>query len=69
MYKIHNDFPGRIRGLSLPTPQMYTHTILEILSWIIMSPDRELSLQKGAYTTEDLFCRPRFPQRLKTCQV
>ena len=32
MYKIYNDFPGRIRDLSLPTPQMYTHTILEILS-------------------------------------
>ena len=30
-----------------------------------MSPDPELSLQKGAYTTEDLFCGTRFPQRLK----
>ena len=32
MYKIHNDLPPRILGGSLPTPQMYTHTILEILS-------------------------------------
>ena len=32
-----------------------------------MSPDPELSLQKGAYTTEDLFCGTRFPQRLKNC--
>ena len=30
-----------------------------------MSPDPELSLQKGAYTTEDLFCGTRFPRRLK----
>ena len=28
---------------------MYIHTILEIMSLIIMSPDPELSLQKGAY--------------------
>ena len=46
-------FPRRIWGESLPTPQMYIHTILEILSQIIMSPDPELSLQKGAYTRED----------------
>ena len=32
-----------------------------------MSPDPELSLQKGAYTTEDLFCGTRFPQRLENC--
>ena len=32
-----------------------------------MSPDPELSMQKGAYTTEDLFCGTRFPQRLENC--
>ena len=32
-----------------------------------MSPDPELSLQKRAYTTEDLFCGTRFPQRLDNC--
>ena len=26
-----------------------------------MSPDHELNMQKGAYTTEDLFCGTRFP--------
>ena len=34
-----------------------------------MSSDPELSLQKGAYTTEDLFCGTRFPQRLENCLV
>ncbi|CAH3189871.1 unnamed protein product [Porites evermanni] len=29
----------------------------------------ELSLQKGAYPTEDLFCGTRFPQRLEMCLV
>ena len=48
---------------------MYINTILEILSKIIMSPDPELSLQKGAYTTGDLFCGTRFPQRLENCLV
>ena len=27
------------------------------------------SLQKEAYTTEDLFCGTRFPQRLENCLV
>ena len=30
-----------------------------------MSSDPELSLQKGVYTTEDLFCGTRFPQKLE----
>ena len=34
-----------------------------------MSPDPELSLQKGAYTTEDLFCGTRFPQILENFLV
>ena len=34
-----------------------------------MPPDPELSLQKRAYTTEDLFCGTRFLQRLETCLV
>ena len=48
---------------------MYIHTILEIKSEIIKSPDPELSLQKGAYTTEDLFRGTGFPQRLENCLV
>ena len=33
LYKIHIDLsPSYLRGGSLPTPQMYTHTILEIVS-------------------------------------
>ena len=34
-----------------------------------MSPDPDLSLQKGAYTTEDLLCGTRLLQRLETCLV
>ena len=34
-----------------------------------MSPDPELGLQKGAYTTEDLFCGTGFPHRLEAWLV
>ena len=30
---------------------------------------QENNVQKEAYTTEDLFCGTRFPQRLETCLV
>ena len=69
MYKSIIIFPRRIWGGSLPTPQMYIHTILELLSEIIMPPDPEMSLQKEDYTTKDLFCGTRFPQRLENCLV
>jgi len=53
----HSEVPERT------TVPLLTTMKKVIQQFVIMSPDPELSLQKGAYTIEDLFCGTGFPQR------
>ena len=67
MYKIHNDL-SRLYARRIFTNSSNVHTqSLEILSYIIMTQDSELSLKEGTYTAENLFYETKFPQRLETC--
>ena len=70
MYKIHNDLsPSYLRRIFTNTSNVHSHNLRNSELNYCMSPDPELSLQKGAYTTEDLLCGTRFLQRLETCLV
>ena len=68
---LYIDFEGRSDGesikriLSLVNPR----NLVSVSDSSTRLPYPELSLQKGAYTTEDLFCGTGFPQRLKNCLV
>ena len=67
MYKIPNDlFSSYLRRVFTSTSNIHTQSS-KFRVKIIMFPDPELSLRKGAYTTEDLFCGTGFPQRLENC--
>ena len=67
MYKIHNNLsPSYLRRIFTNTSNVHSHNLRNSeLNYYV--PDPELSLQKGAYATEDLFCGTRFPQRLENC--
>ena len=70
MYKNRNNLsPSYLRRMFTNTSNVYSHNFRNSEFFIIMSPDPELSLQKGAYNTEHLFCATRFPQRLESCLV
>ena len=57
---------NQIQGNS-STFEIFNATKFEGIRIHFMFPEPELSLQKGAYPTEDLFYGTRFPQRLETC--
>ena len=69
MYKIHNDLsPSYLRRIFTNTSNVHSHNLRNSeLNYYVPRP--RLSLQKGAYTLEDLFCGTRFPQRLETFLV
>ena len=69
MYKIHNDLsPSYLRRIFTNASNVHSHNLRNSeLNYYVPRP--RLSLQKGAYTLEDLFCGTRFPQRLETFLV
>ena len=71
MYKIHNNLSqSYLRRIFTNTLNVHSHNLRNSeLNYYVPRPMPELSLQKGAYTTEDLFCGTRFPQRLENCLV
>ena len=71
MCKIRHDLsPSYLRQIFTNTSNVHSHNHRNSkVNYYMMFPDPELSLQKGAYTTEDLFCGTRFPHRLETCLV
>ena len=58
VYKTHNDLsPSYLRLIFTNTSNVHSHNLRNSeLKFIVMSPDPKLSLQKGAYTTENPFC-------------
>ena len=69
MYKIHNDLSlSYLRRIFTNTSNVHSHNPRNSqLNYYVLRPRTESA--KGAYTTEDLFCGTRFPQRLETCLV